>query len=162
MALTIQTVDLASLNQYPGNPRLGDVAAIAASLEATGQYRPVVVQQSTRYILAGNHTAQAADRLGWTSIEASLVDVDDSTARQIVLADNRTADLGTYDSDALTDLLSATAQESMERVLAAGYSQADIDALAIAVQSPVDTITEINVDDFNLAHTCPRCQFQWE
>jgi DNA modification methylase len=98
-------VPIETLRPYAGNPRRGDVATIRASLEAHGQYRPVVVRSSTREVLAGNHTLQAATELGWTEIAATFVDVDDEQARRIVLVDNRSSDLGGYDDGALAALL---------------------------------------------------------
>jgi hypothetical protein len=94
-----------SLIPYPGNARRGDVGAIRESLENLGQYKPVVVQLSTRYVLAGNHTLAAHLDLGWDEIEVYWVDCDDETAKRINLVDNRSADLGEYDSRALADLL---------------------------------------------------------
>lgn len=99
------------LATYHKNPRTGNVAAIAASLKAQAQYRPIVVNAGTmtgrkREVLAGNHTLLAARQLGWSAIQCWVIDVDDEAAARIVLADNRTADLGGYDEQVLTELLS--------------------------------------------------------
>ena len=98
------------LVRYHKNARRGDVEAIARSLETNGQYRRIVVNLGTHTgrpleVLAGNHTLDAARHLGWSSIAAEVVDVDDKQAARIVAADNRTADLGNYDNDALIELL---------------------------------------------------------
>lgn len=53
-----------------------------------------------------------------------MVDVDEDTARSIVLADNRLADLGEYDSTDLHALLS-----SLDSLSGTGYLQSDLDAL---------------------------------
>ena len=53
--------DIASVQPHPRNVRQGDVGAIATSLSTHGQYRPIVVQESTGHILAGNHTYKAAN-----------------------------------------------------------------------------------------------------
>ena len=104
-ALTL--VSVSSLNLYPSNPRRGDIEAIASSLEAHGQYRPIVVQKSTNFILAGNHTYKAMKKLGHKKIKVTFIDCDDAQARKIVLADNRTTDLAGYDEPLLKSLLSA-------------------------------------------------------
>src|SRR5215210_3441174 len=83
-------VPLADLRPYDANPRRGDVEAIKASLQAHGQYRPIVVNRPTMQVLAGNHTLEAARELGWVTIAATFVDVDDEQAKRIVLVDNRT------------------------------------------------------------------------
>ena len=49
----VASVAISSLESYPSNPRRGDIDAIATSLKAHGQYRPIVVQYGTNYILAG-------------------------------------------------------------------------------------------------------------
>jgi len=103
--VTSETVPVSNLKEHPANPRRGDVDAIAASLEAHGQYRPIVAQRSTGYILAGNHTWKAARRLGWQHIAVTWIDADDQTAAQVLVADNRTSDLAAYDDAALAALL---------------------------------------------------------
>jgi ParB-like chromosome segregation protein Spo0J len=105
--VTSETVAVGDLREHPANPRRGDVDAIAASLEAHGQYRPIVAQRSTGYILAGNHTWKAARRLRWKRVAVTWVNVDDQTAAKIMVADNRTSDLATYNDDALASLLRA-------------------------------------------------------
>ena len=98
-------VPIDQLNHYGRNPRKGDVAAIAESLEHNGQYKPIVVRTGTMEVLAGNHTLKAAKELGWKNIAATFVDVDDDQAARIVLVDNRTNDLAGYDDEALAGML---------------------------------------------------------
>lgn len=127
---------IGDLVSYYRNPRRGNVDLIASSLAKRGQYRPVVVNRGSltgrpNEILAGNHTWLAAKQLGWAEIYASVVDVDDDGAREIVLADNRLADLGTYDEDVLAELLGAV--DDLESV---GYSDDDLAEL-LGVGGPV-------------------------
>jgi hypothetical protein len=103
-------VKVGKLQTFHRNPRRGNIAAIADSLKTTGQYKPIIVNKGSHTgrpheVLAGNHTLQAARTLHWDTVLASYVDVDDDTANRIVLADNRTADLGDYDDDLLASLL---------------------------------------------------------
>lgn len=98
-------VPLTELRTHPKNIRQGDIGAICQSLEAHGQYRPIVVQRSTGHILAGNHTYQAARSLGWSHVAATYVECDDEQALRILLVDNRANDLATYDDSALSELL---------------------------------------------------------
>lgn len=128
--LAVEQAKLGDLRPYPGNARRGDVDAIAESLRVNGQFRPLIVQRSTGYVLAGNHTLQAAQKLGWPSVQITYLDVDDEQARRIVVADNRTADLGEYDDRALLDLL-----RSFDDDLAGtGYSTDDFDDLLAQLQ----------------------------
>lgn len=117
------------LTPYYRNPRRGDLEAIARSLTLLGQYRPIVVNQGSLTgrrleVLAGSHTLLAARQLGWDAIDAVLLDVDEETAKKIVLADNRLPELGTYDDDVLTQLL-----KELPELDATGYETYDIDAL---------------------------------
>lgn len=118
-----------SLTPYFRNPRRGAVDEIAQSLKKRGQYRPIVVNLGLKTgrvneILAGNHTWMAARKLGWASIQATTVDVDDEGAAAIVVADNRLADLGTYDSKSLEELLG-----SLSDTEGLGFSDADLEML---------------------------------
>lgn len=93
------------LKEHPQNPRRGVVEAIDQSIEKNGWYGAIIAQKSTGYILAGNHRYRAAVEKGATDIPVIWRDVDDETALRILLADNRTADLGTYDEELLDGLL---------------------------------------------------------
>lgn len=135
-----ESLPVAELNSFEGNPRRGDVAKIAESLEVRGQYRPIVVNRGTHTgrameVLAGNHTLAAAREIGWVSIAAGIVDVDEQTARSIVVADNRLADLGDYDEKALAELL-----DGLDSV-GTGYTDAEIDAL-VAASQPVEPLND--------------------
>jgi ParB-like chromosome segregation protein Spo0J len=103
----VESVAISSLTSYPVNPRRGDIDAIASSLAAHGQYRPIVVQVGTNFVLAGNHTLKAAKKLGWKKIKITRVDVSEEQARKIVLADNRMTDLAGYNEPLLKSLLNA-------------------------------------------------------
>lgn len=157
-------VPVVSLTPLPGNPRRGDVAAVARSLAKFGQRKPIVVD-AAGVVIAGNHTLQAAQSLGWESIAAVVVDDDDKTAKAFALADNRTGDLGSYDNDALLALLTEVAQEDWDLILASGYTEDDIKRLANTRDEAGDGIPTdvdgIDPSDFDLPHECPRCKFQW-
>jgi DNA modification methylase len=116
---------IGDLSPLPGNPRKGDVEAVKRSYERFGQRKPIVANRDGT-VIAGNHQLKAAQALGWDEIAVVFVDDDDQTAKAFALADNRTADLGTYDDQALADLLAEVAIDP-ELLLATGY---DLDALA--------------------------------
>ena len=103
-------VEINTVHSHPRNVRQGDIGAISTSLTAHGQYKPILVQSSTNFIIAGNHTWKAAQHLGWTEIAVQYLDVDDDKALRILLADNRATDLATYDEHALAQVLSEYAR----------------------------------------------------
>lgn len=107
-------VPLDSLVLLPGNPRIGNIEAIAASYDEFGQVRPIVVRPNddgTSTIIAGNHQFQAAQRLGWTHIAVVPMDADDVRAMAFAVADNRTNELGHTDDGLLHDALGGIIDE---------------------------------------------------
>jgi hypothetical protein len=132
--MQVERVPVAELTLYPGNPRKGNLALISDSLTVYGQVQPLVVQKSTGYVVIGNHRLMAARELGWTHVDVNYVDIDDETARKLLLIDNRTSDTGSYDEDLLAELL-ASLSEDLEYT---GYTPDDLDDLLAAMnQMPV-------------------------
>ena len=122
--MEIEMIDLSDIEIYPNNPRKGNIDLIAESLKNYGQYKPITVNKRNNQILAGNHTYQAAEQLGWGKIAVTFVDVDDATAAKIVAIDNKTSDMGVYDTEKLLELL-----DELPDLSATGYTQDDIDSL---------------------------------
>ena len=136
--MPIEVVPVTKLHPHPDNPRQGDVGAIVTSIQQNGWYGTLVAQTSTGRVLAGNHRLQAAAQIGMTEVPVYWVDVDDVTARKILLADNRTNDLATYDDDLLSLLLTDLA--STDDLLGTGYDGDDLDDLLgdLAGFDPID------------------------
>ncbi len=130
-----------SINQLqllPGNPRRGNIEAVAKSLDAFGQRKPIVALTDGT-VIAGNHTLQAAQSLGWTEIAVVFVKDDEATAKAYALADNRTAELGDYDNQALADLISDVQLLDKELFKATGWNNDDL----------LQILSEIQFDDVN-------------
>ena len=123
-----KSVAVESLKEFTGNPRKGNIKELVESLKANGQYKPIVVQKSTKQILAGNHLWKAAKELGWAEINIVEIDVDDANAKKIVATDNRLADLGGYDEKLLLDLLGDI------DLTGTGYVPADVDDLLALIE----------------------------
>ena len=121
-------VPIDSLHQLPGNPRRGDVEAVAASLARFGQRKPIVVADDGT-IIAGNHTWAAAKQLGWDEIAVVRVGDDEATAQAFALADNRTAELGGYDEAALLDLIRSVAEVDASLLADTGWDDASVQDL---------------------------------
>ena len=146
-----ETLPIDKLNLYHKNPRKGDVEAIKGSLVANGQFRPIVVNKGSHTgrpseVVAGNHTLKAFRELAeenpqekrWHQIDCWVVDVDEERATKIVLADNRTADLGGYDNNDLIELM-----EGLEDNLdGTGYDKDDLAALVDMAAGP-DSLDEL-------------------
>jgi hypothetical protein len=135
-----ETLLAETLKEYPGNPRKGDIDAIAKSLVANGQYKPIVIQESTNYVLVGNHTLKAIKKLGWDFVDAVVLDVDDEAAKRIVLADNRTSDASSYDYDLLAEML-----KSMPTLEGTGYDAEALNSLLNDVSGILPELQENGV-----------------
>lgn len=106
--IKVQTVPIDKPQPDPANARLHDdrnLEAIRGSLRKFGQVRPLILWGEV--VIAGNGTLQAAKSLGWTEIAISRVPRDWTyeQARAYALADNRTAELASWDADLLSDQL---------------------------------------------------------
>jgi ParB-like chromosome segregation protein Spo0J len=132
MNLKTEQVAVGKLTPHPQNVRQGDVGAISMSLEMHGQYRPIVAQKSTGYILAGNHTYKAAMSLGWKDIAVTYVDVDDDQALRILLMDNRANDIASYDEGGLGEVLSLL-MDTEKQLAGTGFNPEDLDELLALV-----------------------------
>ena len=126
-----------SLVALEGNPRRGDIPAVAGSLERFGQRKPIVARSSDRVVIAGNHTLAAALSLGWSEIAVVFVDDDEATSKAYALADNRTGDLGAYDDEALLALLT-----DVPVLFGTGYSDEDLNDL-IKLLAPIPSLDDL-------------------
>ena len=150
-----QTLPITDLNLHHKNARIGDVDTIKGSMVANGVYKPIVVNKGTytgrpNEVLAGNHSLKAMRQLAeenptdprWQNIAVWLVDVDEERATRILLADNATADKGTYDQAGLLELLEAVDHD----LDGTGYDYADLDELQELLNDEnsggVDDLTE--------------------
>jgi len=129
---------VANLTSLPGNPRRGDIPAIARSLRVFSQRKPVTARQTgtdehgnpVGYVTAGNHTLEAArDTLQWTHLAVVWIDEDETTANAWALADNRLSELGDNDSAALVAMLEDIAGHDPELFAATAYNADDLAAL---------------------------------
>lgn len=131
--LTVHELPVGDLALLPGNPRQGDIGAVAESMRTNGVYQPIIVNKGTHTgrpmeVIAGNHRAQAAQSLGHETIPTVLLDVDDDQAHRIAVADNRTSDLATYDDEALLAML-----RSLDGLDGTGFDDDDLDSLAASL-----------------------------
>lgn len=133
-------IPVISVHMHPQNPRVGDVDAIVESFKKNGMYQGIVVNERTGDIIVGNHRWLAARKLGWERIPATFVDVDEEDAVRIMLADNRTSELGSYDEERLARLI-----ESLPTYEGTGWKEDDFDFLIEeASVDAQETLEEIN------------------
>jgi hypothetical protein len=103
-AATFEPLD--SLVPWAKNPRLNDDAVddVARSIERFGFGAPIIARTSDRRIIAGHTRWKAASRLGLDVVPVRFLDLTDSEATALTLADNRLGELAEW-SDGLADIL---------------------------------------------------------
>lgn len=147
---------LAEMRDHPENPRRGDDAAVGESIAELGWYGAVIVQKSSGYTLAGHTRRRSLAARGAKTAPAIVLDCDDDTARRILLADNRTAELAVWDEPAL-----AAALASVPSLAGTGFSEDDL----LNLQARLDPglpegfgeVTPGEDDDGSPLIACPAC-----
>jgi len=124
--------DIDTVHQHPDNYNQGDLDAIVESIEVNGMYRPIFAQTGTGVIVAGNHTWEACKHLGATQIPVVYLQVSDTEAVRLLVADNRTASLARPNIAQLTSLLQRLDAEVT--LGGTGYTPDDLTALVELAQ----------------------------
>ena len=121
-------VEIGSIKEDPDNAKIHDarsLKAIELSLDTFGQRKCVVVNKKNRIIEAGNGIVMAAKQLRWTHVAAVFVEDDAESEIGYKLADNRTAELSSWDKDRLhAQLLSLEEMDFDIRIT--GFTAQDI------------------------------------
>jgi len=160
--MKVERVPIESLVGDPANVRKHDqknLDAIKGSLARFGQQKPVVVG-ANNVVIAGNGTIAAALSLGWKEIAIVRSELIGPDATAYAIADNRTAELATWDNDALTQQLAAIQINDEDLARATGFSDAEIAAL----QLPTFEATSIDSQgclDKTATIICPKCQHEF-
>jgi ParB family chromosome partitioning protein len=131
-------VGIDTIRTHDANYNSGDVDAITDSIMINGMYRPLYVQASTRQIIAGNHSWEACKKLGAEEIPAVFIDVDDTHAYAIMIADNRIANLARPDPGLLVNLLEHVDQHAEHHLAGTGYTDEDLTMLKHLAEIPVE------------------------
>jgi len=153
---TVETVAVDSLQPDPDNARIhgrDNLKAITASLERFGQVRPLIVS-ADGVVVAGDGTLAAMMLLGWTdAMVIRLPWTDREQCRAYAIADNRSAELASWDSTILGD--------QVEQMTANGIPMDDLGFGFVVKPEPsagggsgggaLDTRT----------YRCPACGFRW-
>lgn len=156
--LRVETVPISSLEPDPENARIhgrDNLKAIKASLERFGQVRPLLVTKGGT-VLAGNGTLAAMQALGWQDVQVIRLPWDDlARCRAYAIADNRTAELASWDNDLLSDQLSD--------LTASGLPMMDLgfDLSGSAGHTPAADDLEAARDEAARSYRCPACGFRW-
>jgi ParB-like chromosome segregation protein Spo0J len=148
-----ELVSVSNLKPHPENARRGNLESIKNSIEYHGFYGYCVAEKNSGLILAGNHRFQAAVELGMMEVPVVWLDQPDvNEQRKILLADNKTNDDATYDTEALAQLLrelSATEQG----IEGSGYDQDEMDELIVSLEPQLSGVATSDPNQI----VCPHC-----
>lgn len=126
--MLIESVAIDSLIPDPANARRHDqknLDAIKGSLQKFGQQKNIVVRNNI--VLAGNGTLEAAKALGWTHVTVKRADdLSSVDAAAFALADNRSAELASWDMDVLGSTLHSLREGDFD-LTGIGFDVSDLD-----------------------------------
>jgi len=165
-------LSLDELELWEGNPHIGDVDAIARSIQAFGFNEAVKVRGVTVY--AGNQSIKALRQLrdsgaalpigliadpsgGWIVPVIKIDHLDAAHAEAFGLAHNQIARLGRDDEKRVAAILASIGELSD----ATGYTDSQINAL-LQIREPEQAPTSFpRIDDVETNTTCPKCGYEW-
>jgi len=137
---------IADLLHDPANARKHDernLSAIKGSLVAFGQQKPIVIDEKN-VVLAGNGTLEAAKSLGWTEIDCVVTDLKTSTDKKaFALADNRTSELASWDTDILSDALKGLTLDDFD-ITSIGFDLPGLDTPPEGLTDPDDVPEDVD------------------
>jgi len=141
--LNVQKIPLTDLVHDPENPRLHDeknLDSIRMSLLEHHQVEPLVVQSGTHMVIGGNGRLEAMRSLNWSHASCVIVDMDDTQARRLSIALNRTSELASWDDDILAKHLKELSDLDGWGVDGLGFDEEDLDDLIkhIEPEKPVE------------------------
>src|SRR4051812_9239357 len=157
--LGVEELPIGSLEDFPGNARVHDDAALDESAEINGQYRSVVARllpDGRRQILAGHGTRAAFQRRGDETLRVELLEADDTEALRINLADNATAHNAGYDEALLAELL--TQAKAAGGLPGTGWDEAAYKDLIERLEPPDPGVVytgAVNIPQYEVVGPCP-------
>lgn len=162
-AITYERADIETIIGNPRNNNLhpdDQIEMLKASIELFGQPRPVLARKANRMLIAGHGIFEAMRKLHLPQIEVAFWDIDQATADNFLVADNRLAEHSHLDADRTRALL----EEVPEDLYAAlGFSAKDVeDLLQAPTHGGITAIQEIDtaalVDRFWITVRGPLAQ----
>jgi ParB-like chromosome segregation protein Spo0J len=165
----IETLPIDALVPYARNSRTHSaeqIAQIAASIREFGFTNPVLIDEAGG-IIAGHGRVLGARAVGLLAVPClRLVGLSEAQKRAYVIADNKLALNAGWD-DALLALEMRDLQGMDFDLGLLGFDTSEIDQLIAGLDktpaaAPESSAREVNTDDYQMAHRCPRCQFEFD
>lgn len=152
---------------YVRNPRANDasVETVAASIKEFGFQQPIVVD-AEGVIIVGHTRLKAAQRLGLDSVPVHVAKtLTEPQARAYRVMDNRAGHASEWDTELLALEIEDLRLDGFDVDLT-GFSADELAGLmdddTPQEQEPDSSTKEIDPDDYQLGHKCPRCGFEFD
>lgn len=109
-------VSIESLSVWVKNPRKNNhaVDAVAKSIERFGFGAPLLARRETGEIIAGHTRLKAAIKLGMDAVPVRYLDLTESEAHALALADNKLGELADWDDEAFAEILRGMADDGID------------------------------------------------
>ncbi len=165
--MMVATLSIDEVQVWEKNARIHpkrNLEALKASLLKYGQTKPILVQKSSMRIIAGNGTYQAICALGWNTVDCRILDLSDSDAEALMIADNRIGDLSDWDEQNLLDSLQSL--KELGTLELTGYDELELDKMlsfkerdAFAnLQEELKPLDEIDAVDLPQPDNCKKAK----
>ena len=156
-----------SIHPWENNPRNNDgepIKRVADSLTRFGWGSPIVARPNGE-IIAGHTRWKAAKLLGQKTVPVRYLNISESDAHQLALADNKLGELAVLDDKTLFDMLDELPTTDTKTL---GWDPNELIALQESIASldeinkPPDTSTQPpRLDKKNKSAQCPECGHEW-
>jgi ParB-like chromosome segregation protein Spo0J len=162
--MKVVTKAVADLIPYVRNSRThsdAQVAQIAASIKEFGWTNPILIDGENG-IIAGHGRLLAARKLGQDKVPViELAHMTDAQKRAYVIADNKLALNADWDHELLRLEIEDIENEINLNLL--GFSNFELNQiLGLDEIEQKSTTGEIDPDQFQMEHKCPKCGFEFD
>lgn len=163
-----QTLPIDEVTPYWRNPRRipnEAVIKVAASIKEYGYHQPIVVD-SNLVIIVGHTRYEALKSLGYGQALVYISDLPEEKAREYRLVDNRTAQMSSWDHEALVTELREFEQSLLDDFfpnvdLEIGKVDSEPEVTESDIRQATEKITRVTEADPKARHTtevvCPSC-----
>lgn len=172
--MNLEHLPLDDLLPYARNAKLHppeQVAQIAASIKEFGFNAPVLID-GEQGIIAGHGRVLAARKLGLETVPCiRLTHLTPAQKRAYIIADNRLGDteLAPWDWDMLQAEIDSLKEENFDYLMV-GFTDDDLaaavgstyQALTGEQETPASSAQELDPDQYEMGHRCPRCGFEFD
>jgi ParB family chromosome partitioning protein len=149
-------VDPEELIPWEENPRNNDHAVdnLKRSIEMYGFTSPIIVRKATNQVIAGHTRLKAALSLGLKTVPVRFLEISESKARELAIADNKIGEIATWNDDELVTQILAMEEERGDIDFSdIGFSDDEIEELICRKQfgdEEIETETETETEQSEL------------